>query len=237
MHASMNISQVSIRLWGILLLLFNILSLSHVWLFCNPMDCSLPGSSVHGVSQTRLLEWILVNSEDLPNLRIKSASPALAGTVFTTEPPGKPIGGYSLLLIRYCLKSKKYAISTYHHYKLLPTLTVRSKSQSPNKISKVSLTLPIVSCPLLLTLCPYVCSLHLHLYCCSANRLTCTIFLDSIHMYLIYDICFSFPDLLHSLWQTLGPSTSLQMAQFLSFYVWVLFHYIYIPHLQIHFAI
>ena len=23
-------------------------SLSHVWLFCDPMDCSLPGSSVHG---------------------------------------------------------------------------------------------------------------------------------------------------------------------------------------------
>ena len=25
--------------------------LSCVWLFCNPMDCSLPGSSVHGISQ------------------------------------------------------------------------------------------------------------------------------------------------------------------------------------------
>ena len=23
----------------------------------NPMDCSLPGSSVHGISQTRVLEW------------------------------------------------------------------------------------------------------------------------------------------------------------------------------------
>ena len=28
-----------------------VLSLSHVWLLCNPMDCSLPGSSVHGISQ------------------------------------------------------------------------------------------------------------------------------------------------------------------------------------------
>ena len=25
---------------------------------CNPMDCSLPGSSVHGIFQTRVLEWV-----------------------------------------------------------------------------------------------------------------------------------------------------------------------------------
>ena len=25
---------------------------------CNPMDCSLPGSSVHGIFQTRILEWV-----------------------------------------------------------------------------------------------------------------------------------------------------------------------------------
>ena len=25
--------------------------------FCNPMDCRLPGSSVHGISQARVLEW------------------------------------------------------------------------------------------------------------------------------------------------------------------------------------
>ena len=31
-------------------------SLSRVRL-CNPMDCSLPGSSVHGIFQARVLEW------------------------------------------------------------------------------------------------------------------------------------------------------------------------------------
>ena len=25
---------------------------------CNPMDCSLPGSSVHGIFQARVLEWV-----------------------------------------------------------------------------------------------------------------------------------------------------------------------------------
>ena len=34
---------------------------------------------------------------------------------------------------------------------------------------------------------------------------------------LIYDICFSLSNLLHSVWQSLGPSTSQQMTQFRSF--------------------
>ena len=37
---------------------------------------------------------------------------------------------------------------------------------------------------------------------------------------LLYDICFSLSDLLHSVWQSLAPSTSQQMAQFRSF-LWV----------------
>ena len=37
---------------------------------------------------------------------------------------------------------------------------------------------------------------------------------------LIYDICFSLFDLLHSVWQSLGPSTSLQMTQF-RFFWWL----------------
>ena len=26
--------------------------------FCDPMDCSLPGTSVHGIFQARILEWV-----------------------------------------------------------------------------------------------------------------------------------------------------------------------------------
>ena len=29
--------------------------------FCNRMDCSLPGSSVHGIPQARILEWVVIN--------------------------------------------------------------------------------------------------------------------------------------------------------------------------------
>ena len=27
-------------------------------ILCDPMDCSLPGSSVHGIFQARVLEWL-----------------------------------------------------------------------------------------------------------------------------------------------------------------------------------
>ena len=29
---------------------------------CNPMNCSLPGSSVHGISQARIQEWVAISS-------------------------------------------------------------------------------------------------------------------------------------------------------------------------------
>ena len=28
---------------------------------CNPMDCSLPGSSVHGILQARIVEWVAIS--------------------------------------------------------------------------------------------------------------------------------------------------------------------------------
>ena len=37
-------------------------SLSHVWLFVTPWDCSLSGSSVRGIFQARVLEWLLFPS-------------------------------------------------------------------------------------------------------------------------------------------------------------------------------
>ena len=60
---------------------------------CNPMDCSLPGSAVHGILQARILEWVAFPSlGDLPNPGIEPVSPvstALVGKFFTTVPPGK----------------------------------------------------------------------------------------------------------------------------------------------------
>ena len=62
---------------------------------CSPVDCSPPGFPVLGISQARILEWVAISySRDLPNPGIEPrspASPALAGGLLTTEPPGKPI--------------------------------------------------------------------------------------------------------------------------------------------------
>ena len=43
----------------------------------DPIDCSLPGSSVHGILQGRTLEWVAIPSPgDLPDPGIKPMSPA-----------------------------------------------------------------------------------------------------------------------------------------------------------------
>ena len=46
-----------------------------------------------------------------------------------------------------------------------------------------------------------------------------------------YGICLSLSDLLHSVWQSVGPSMLLQKALFHSFYGWVIFHCIYMYHI------
>ena len=57
---------------------------------CDPMGCSMPGSSVH-ISQATILEWVAISlSGNLPNPWIGLLSPPLAGGFFTAEPPGKP---------------------------------------------------------------------------------------------------------------------------------------------------
>ena len=59
-------------------------------LLCNPMDCSPPGSSVHGISQARMLEWVAVSfSRGSSKLRGQTRISYIAGGFFTTEPPGK----------------------------------------------------------------------------------------------------------------------------------------------------
>ena len=56
---------------------------------CNPMDCSPPGSSVQGIFQARILEWVAISySRNLLDPGIEPASPAppvLVGRFFTTS--------------------------------------------------------------------------------------------------------------------------------------------------------
>ena len=54
------------------------------------VDCSQTGSSVHGILQTRILEWEIPSPGDLCNSGIKPASPALEADSLLAEPPEKP---------------------------------------------------------------------------------------------------------------------------------------------------
>ena len=62
------------------------------WTFCNPLDCSPSGSSVHGISQARILEWVVISpSRWFSRPRDQTRVSCLAGEFFTTEPPGKTL--------------------------------------------------------------------------------------------------------------------------------------------------
>ena len=61
---------------------------------CNPMDCSPPCSSVHGIFQGKILEWVAMpcmeSPRNLPDPGIKPMPPTLQADSLLSEPPGKP---------------------------------------------------------------------------------------------------------------------------------------------------
>ena len=59
---------------------------------CNPMDYSLPGSSVHGIPQARILEWIaLPFSRGFSQPRDRTWIFCTAADSLASEQPGKPV--------------------------------------------------------------------------------------------------------------------------------------------------
>ena len=58
---------------------------------CDPMDCSFPGSSFHGIFQARVLECVAISFfRGSSRLRIEPGSPALREDALPSKPPGKP---------------------------------------------------------------------------------------------------------------------------------------------------
>ena len=91
----------------------DVLRHSHVWLFTTPytvvsdslqpMDCSLPGSSVHGSLQARILEWVAISFSRFSRPSNQTQVSCIAGRLslfLPTKPPGKPyIQDSTILLI------------------------------------------------------------------------------------------------------------------------------------------
>ena len=75
-------------------------SLQSCPILCDPMDCSPPGSSAHGILQARILEWVAMlysgrTSRPRDQTCISRTS-CIAGGFSTTEPPGKPLRSLGL---------------------------------------------------------------------------------------------------------------------------------------------
>ena len=58
---------------------------------CDPMGLNLPGSSVHGIFQARVLEWVAISfSRRSPRPRDRTRVSTLQAGALPSEPPGKP---------------------------------------------------------------------------------------------------------------------------------------------------
>ena len=73
---------------------------------CNPVDCSPPESSVHGISQAGILEWVAVSfSRRALWPRDQTHASCVASIFFTTEPPR--------LSICYCISPFNFITYVY----------------------------------------------------------------------------------------------------------------------------
>ena len=78
MHNNIYIGLLYLQMFYVVVSLWVVFDLG------DPMDCSPPGSSAHGIFHARILEWDTIFSPgDLPDPGIEHASPALTGGFFT----------------------------------------------------------------------------------------------------------------------------------------------------------
>ena len=85
-------------------------SLSLVCLFCDPMDCSPPGSSVHGISQGRVLEKIAIPfSRGYSEPGVRPGPPALVDGFYPPQShQGTP---YVCVCVCVCVCARAHACS------------------------------------------------------------------------------------------------------------------------------
>ena len=90
---------------------------------CDSMDCNPPGSSVHGISQAKKLDWVTMLSSrgsswprDWTHVSCGSWT---AGAFFTAEPPGS-LSTQKMLVIIFG-RITKLAFSVFNWYNFLHT--------------------------------------------------------------------------------------------------------------------
>ena len=61
---------------------------------CNPMDCSLPGPSVHGISQVRVLEWVAIAFFEIFHAAATAAKSCQSCPTLCNPIDGSPSGSH-----------------------------------------------------------------------------------------------------------------------------------------------
>ena len=92
------VCYITRRSCGTSLLLLLLSHLSRVRLCCDPMDCSLPGSSIHGILQARTLEWVAISFSNAWKWKVKVKSLSrvwLLATPWTAAHQAPPSMGFS----------------------------------------------------------------------------------------------------------------------------------------------
>ena len=80
---------------------------------CDPVDCSPPGSSVHGILQARILEWVAISFPRVSSQPSnKTGSLALQADSLPTELQGKPITECT-----FCIFEKNWQNFSFWHFR------------------------------------------------------------------------------------------------------------------------
>jgi len=146
---------------------------------CDPMNCSPLGSSVHGILQARILEWVAMpffRASSRPRDQTASLMyPALAGSFFTSSVLLKKVRilwSVRMLLSAYITKNLSSALHSFFSFLIFIYLILFFQCHSPQS-----------SHPLPLPQSPKDCSIHQCLFCCLVYRVIVTVFLNSIYIH------------------------------------------------------
>ena len=99
----------------------------------NPMDCSLPGSSVRGILQARILEWIAIPfSRGSSRPRNRTWVSCIAGRFFTVWAPREAL--LSTAFLKKCLMNPGWLPLASHCWKALCFQLCRQERASGRRI-------------------------------------------------------------------------------------------------------
>ena len=90
---------------------------------CNTMYSSPPSSSVHGILEARILEWVAMpsskgSSQHRDQTHV-SCSSCIAGRFFTAEPPWNPPLYFVVVQSLSCFRLFSFSISPSNEYSVL----------------------------------------------------------------------------------------------------------------------